>query len=265
MAKRLINIMTMFLVILVVLSLVGCATSSKKVSGNETFEEKIDAKLINITNPKDSKVSLSSNPYDYVKGGASNEDYKYIVSQGEKSLNHMLNKFANSNKDGLEEYIMAIACSEILKENPASKNWSSGREWYNNYLKQKIESNGNTVTNQYANDYDTFIAAMKANGYSLEEIKPSQGDYHSFFDVPAKAFKLNSEIITLYEFSNSDTAKSQAKTISKDGSQIGGSIIEWINKPHFYLRGKIIVGYIGSNKTILTDLSKIVGDPITDS
>ena len=47
----------------------------------------------------------------------------------------MINKFANSNKNGLEEYIMAIACSEILKENSTSKNWDSGREWYNNYTK----------------------------------------------------------------------------------------------------------------------------------
>jgi|GEM_PF-2223235 len=263
MAKRLINIMTMFLVILVVLSLVGCATSSKKVSGNETFEEKIDAKLINITNPKDSKVSLSSNPYDYVKGVASNEDYKYIVSQGEKSLNHMLNKFANSNKDGLEEYIMAIACSEILKENPASKNWSSGREWYNNYLKQQIESKGNTVNNQYANDYDTFIVAMKAKGYSIEMQVSQNGQ--SFFSVTPKYFKVNGDIISIYEFTNYDSAKSQSRTISNDGSRIGNSSIDWIDKPHFYVKGKIIVGYIGSNQTILNDLSKIMGDSITNT
>ena len=46
---------------------------------------------------------------------------------------------------------------------------------------------------------------------------------------------------------------------------IGNCIIEWIAKPHFYLQGKIIVGYIGSNETIIRDLSKIIGEPITDS
>jgi hypothetical protein len=30
---------------------------------------------------------------------------------------------------------MAIACSEILKEDTASKSWTNGREWYENYSK----------------------------------------------------------------------------------------------------------------------------------
>jgi hypothetical protein len=34
-------------------------------------------------------------------------------------------------------YVMTIACSEILGEEPEQKNWSIGREWYDNYLKDK--------------------------------------------------------------------------------------------------------------------------------
>lgn len=135
MRKRLLNVMVICLAVLLVFSLIGCSNTAKKVSTDKTFEQTIDEKLNNITIPKDGKVSRSSNPYDYIKGIDSNEDYKYIVSQGEKSLNYMLSKFANSNKNGLEEYIMAIACSEILKENSTSKSWASGREWYDNYTK----------------------------------------------------------------------------------------------------------------------------------
>ncbi|MDQ0871425.1 hypothetical protein QFZ77_000084 [Paenibacillus sp. V4I3] len=136
MRKKLMNVMVISLTVLFLFSLIGC--SVKKVASDTsdiTFEQTIDEKLNNITNPKDNTVSLSSNPYDYIKGVDSNKDYKYIVMQGEKSLNYMLDKFANSDKNGLEEYIMAIACSEILKENPASKKWASGREWYDNHIK----------------------------------------------------------------------------------------------------------------------------------
>jgi hypothetical protein len=131
---RLINVMVICLAVVFVYSLIGCSNSAKKVSTDKTFEQTIDGKLNNITSPKNNNVSLSSNPYDYIKGVDSNKDYKYIVLQGEKSLNYILNKFAVSDKNGLEEYIMAIACSEILQENPASKKWASGREWYDNYI-----------------------------------------------------------------------------------------------------------------------------------
>ncbi|QGQ97667.1 hypothetical protein EHS13_23635 [Paenibacillus psychroresistens] len=137
MKKRLLKVTVISLAVLFVFSLIGCSITAKNSSTEKTFEQTIDEKLINISNSKDNIVSLSSNPYDYIKGIDSNKDYKYIVLQGEKSLNYMLNKFANSDKNGLEAYIMAIACSEILKENPASKNWASGGEWYDNYIKGK--------------------------------------------------------------------------------------------------------------------------------
>lgn len=135
MRKRLMNVMVICLTVLFVFSLIGCSNTANKVTTDRTFEQTIDGKLNNITNPKDYTISLSSNPYDYIKGVDSNKDYQYIVMQGEESLNYMLNKFANSDNNGLEEYIMAIACSEILKENPAFKKWATGREWYDNHIR----------------------------------------------------------------------------------------------------------------------------------
>ena len=136
MRKRLINVIFVCFVVLFAFSLIGCSNTAQKTPPHDTFGHTIDMKLNNIIHPKDSDILLSSNPYDYIKGASSQEDYEYIVSQKEKSLDYMLNKFANSEMDGLEEYIMAIACSEILKINPDSKNWASGREWYDNYIKE---------------------------------------------------------------------------------------------------------------------------------
>ncbi|HEY8804716.1 MAG TPA: hypothetical protein VIM42_06340 [Clostridium sp.] len=135
MRKILINVMVICLSVLFGFSLIGCSNTTKKVSTDKAFEQTIEKKLDNITHPKDIKVLASSNPYDYIKNEDSNKDYKYIVSHGNNSLNYMLNKFANSNTNGLKEYIMAIASSEILKENVETKKWDTGREWYNNYIK----------------------------------------------------------------------------------------------------------------------------------
>ena len=129
MRKILKTVMLIFLYILFALSLIGCSNKSKKVLTNKTFEQTIQEKLDNISHPTDIKIKLSSNPYDCIRSGEGKKDYEYIVSQGKKSLNYMLNKFANNDTND-EEYIMAIACSEILKENTKTKNWSTGRGGY---------------------------------------------------------------------------------------------------------------------------------------
>lgn len=132
MRKKSTIVIVLFFVLLFGFTLFGYNSFTDKA-----FEKAIDTKLNSIVYTEDLKVTMSSNPYDYIKGPDSSKDYNYIVSQGEKSLNYLLKKFATSNSNGLKEYIMAIACSEILKENPDSKNWGSGKEWYINYLKQK--------------------------------------------------------------------------------------------------------------------------------
>lgn len=137
MRKKTFNLMVLCLVILLTFILGGCFNSPKKVSAEKSFEQTIDEKLYNITHPKDSNILLSSNPYAYIKNADGKDNYQCIVGKGKKSLDYMLTKFESSNKNGLEEYIMAIACSEILKEDSAAKKWDSGRAWYETYIKTK--------------------------------------------------------------------------------------------------------------------------------
>ncbi|MDR3585898.1 MAG: hypothetical protein P4L59_11330 [Desulfosporosinus sp.] len=92
----------------------------------------IESKLDAICNNSNPKIQLSSNPYDSTKDS---KDFKDIVNLGDDALRYMLTKFENSKENGLKEYVMAIACSEILKENPETKKWASGREWYNSFIK----------------------------------------------------------------------------------------------------------------------------------
>ena len=116
--------MAIICVSFLLISFSGCGKDINKEVGTI-----IDSKLETIcSNPK---VAASSNPYDYTKDS---RDFEDIVKMGDDALNYMLTKFKNSKGNGLKEYVMAIACSKILKENPESKKWATGREWYNNYI-----------------------------------------------------------------------------------------------------------------------------------
>ena len=94
------------------------------------LEKTVDIKLNAIISQK----SFSSNPYDFIKN---NKDYMDIVNLGQPALDYMLSKFEQTTDNGLKEYVMAIACSEILGEKPEQKDWSSGREWYQKHLKRR--------------------------------------------------------------------------------------------------------------------------------
>ncbi|CAM3245812.1 hypothetical protein PALU110988_11200 [Paenibacillus lupini] len=161
---RRIYVMVICLTVTFLSGLVGCGNSAKEDSINKTLGLTIEEKLNSITKPKDFKVSLSSNPYEYIQGADSNKDYNFIVSQGEPALKYMLSKFANSDNDGLKEYIMALACSEILKENPASKNWASGREWYRQWQENKTAGLNTEVfmNNSVGQDKDAEITMENA-------------------------------------------------------------------------------------------------------
>ena len=122
---HIILILMSIMCIIILIGLTGCSLQIDLGS-------RIDSELDSIV--KSSKQALSSNPYDYIKDS---KEYKNIVSQGEKGIKEILAKFEASNENGLKEYIMAAACAEILGEDIEKKTWSSGREWYNNYIKNQ--------------------------------------------------------------------------------------------------------------------------------
>lgn len=112
--------------------------------------------------------------------------------------------------------------------------------------------------------YNKLISELKNNGYKVDEIEVTESEIkHSFFSVPPYFVDVNGERISVYEFSDIETTNSQAETISEDGCKIGNSFIEWVDKPHFYKKGKLIVGYAGSDNQLLKSLKKILGESIT--
>lgn len=157
--------------------------SHKSQKTSEQISKLIDDKLYAIiSNPKH---MASSNPYNYTKD---NKDYEYIVNQGEKALEHMLGKFKNSNENGLKEYVMAIACSEILGEKPEQKNWSSGREWYEHYLKlnqnDTILSENKIDFNKDGREETIVVKMVDGRHYEDTNIGPFSGwKWEGGFDI----------------------------------------------------------------------------------
>lgn len=142
-----------WLVLMAFFLLSGCA--AKAGGGNADIGEAVDQKLLSIvSNPK---VQISSNPLDYIN--ASNKEYNDIVAMDKQAFTYLLNKFDKGDENGLEEWIMAKACCDILGEKNTVEGWSTGREWYEKYTwRQTSAGDLNKIFDSYSDKLDGAYA-----------------------------------------------------------------------------------------------------------
>ncbi|MEK4512100.1 hypothetical protein EJP82_12150 [Paenibacillus anaericanus] len=108
--------------LLITVCLVACQSS-------DNVGREIEDNLSKIINNKE--VAFSSNPIDYID--QNQNEYENIISKGEKGLKYLIVELKSSEENGLKEWIMAKASTDILKTNNPIKEWSTGKEWINKY------------------------------------------------------------------------------------------------------------------------------------
>ncbi|WP_458121640.1 hypothetical protein [Paenibacillus sp. Z6-24] len=79
----------------------------------------------------DKEIAASSAPIDYIEHNQ--QEYDSIINTGEDGLQYLTAELKSSEENGLKEWIMAKASTDILKmDNPVTE-WSTGKEWINKY------------------------------------------------------------------------------------------------------------------------------------
>jgi hypothetical protein len=132
------------------------------------------------------------------------------------------------------------------------KSWDEQKELF---IQRETELDISDQVFEY--DYVSLMDAFEKNGINVNVVETL--DDSSFF-VPTIVVKINDEMIQVYEFSSGIDTQNASELVSKDGTQIGSSIIRWIDEPHFYSKGKLIVQYIGHTPEILSLLESQLGN-----
>jgi hypothetical protein len=102
----------------------------------------------------------------------------------------------------------------------------------------------------------TLLASLQGAGLSAN----AGGDVtQSFFSVPGKVLLLDGDELQVYEYAASDAADADASSVSADGSRVGTALVDWINTPHFFRSGNVILVYVGENPTALQTLQSLFG------
>jgi hypothetical protein len=104
-------------------------------------------------------------------------------------------------------------------------------------------------------DYDSFIDALEKKGITAESVEILED---SSFSVPTLVISVNGENLQVYEFSSATEAQDAALLVSEDGTEIGTSIIRWMDTPHFYTQGNLIVLYVGHTQEMLDLLESLL-------
>lgn len=108
--------------------------------------------------------------------------------------------------------------------------------------------------------YDDLVDALKAAGAAVE---PGEEVEQPFFSVKAKSVKVNGADVQIFEYSDEAARKADSDLISPDGTSVGATMIDWVDQPNFWARGRLIVLYVGKDTATIDLLTGVLGSPIT--
>jgi hypothetical protein len=80
-----------------------------------------------------------------------------------------------------------------------------------------------------------------------------------FFQPAGQLIGVGNTDLQVFEYASVDDMEKEAARVAPDGGSVGTSMVNWVEPPHFYKAGRIIVLYIGSDPTVLQLLEKVVG------
>ena len=108
--------------------------------------------------------------------------------------------------------------------------------------------------------YVELVDALRAAGATVE---PAEEVEQVFFSVKGQKIKVNDAEIQVFEYSDEASRKADSDQISPDGTNIGTSMITWVDQPNFWAKGRVIVLYIGKEAATIDLLTGVMGKPIT--
>lgn len=109
-------------------------------------------------------------------------------------------------------------------------------------------------------DRAMFLAKLSDKGASIEN---QEAVAYEFFSVEGMNVNVNGKRITIFEYPSVKAAEMDSSAIT-DGFEFEAKngvrmMVDWIDMPHFYREGKIIVLYVGRDQKTLSLLEEILG------
>lgn len=103
---------------------------------------------------------------------------------------------------------------------------------------------------------ERLIETLRAEGLTVE--KAGEID-QPFFSVKGQIIQINGDTLQVFEYDDLPTTMREAAQVSQNATSIGNTQIEWIDTPHFYHNGKMIIIYLGNDEEIKQIFEEKIG------
>ena len=121
----------------------------------------------------------------------------------------------------------------------------------------QAETSGPEAEVQGVMDLTGLLDGLRSAGATAEVVDTIT---QAFFSPEGVFITINGEEdIQVFEYENTEAMESEAAQVTPDGSSVGTSTMMWVDAPHFFKSGRILVLYIGSNSAILDLLDTVLG------
>jgi len=134
--------------------------------------------------------------------------------------------------------------------------WTGIGEQPADILEEQIRLALDKLPEQMVSDYASLVDNLKSTDASVE-IRESISQ--PFFTPQGQVIKLNGEDLQVFEYVSEEESIKGAMQVSADGSSVGTTMITWIDNPHFYQSGKIVVLYVGNTPEVIEILTEVLG------
>ena len=106
-------------------------------------------------------------------------------------------------------------------------------------------------------DQRALIAALQSRGAAVTIGGPVE--HTPLFPVSGRYLQVDSESVQVWEFASNGEAETAASGVIPDGAGTATVRVFWVAPPHFYRRDRLIALYVGSQSTLISSLTAIMG------
>jgi hypothetical protein len=111
-----------------------------------------------------------------------------------------------------------------------------------------------------APEFDVLVSKLRDAG---AQVDLGEAVNQPFFSVSGHTIKVNGLNMQVFEYASPEARQAESDKIRRDGSAIGSTMVDWIDRPNFWANSRLIVLYVGKNPTLITQVSQLIGNPIT--